>query len=122
MHRTRNAAYGQPYRGFESLPLRQIILISLISSDFLDFNPRVAARRSGRKSDNLRRTARTMARMGVSSEVGEHCLAHASPEIEETYNRTVAVQERRMLVAPTSLSLLAVVFGRGLLQAFPSIA
>src|SRR5262249_42214728 len=22
-HRTRNAAYGQPYRGFESLPLRQ---------------------------------------------------------------------------------------------------
>jgi hypothetical protein len=23
MHRTRNAAYGQPYRGFESLPLRQ---------------------------------------------------------------------------------------------------
>src|SRR3954468_24201720 len=22
MHRTRNAAYGQPYRGFESLPLR----------------------------------------------------------------------------------------------------
>ena len=24
MHRTRNAAYGQPYRGFESLPLRQI--------------------------------------------------------------------------------------------------
>jgi hypothetical protein len=24
MHRTRNAAYGQPYRGFESLPLRQL--------------------------------------------------------------------------------------------------
>src|SRR5690606_30218562 len=23
MHRTRNAAYGQPYRGFESPPLRQ---------------------------------------------------------------------------------------------------
>ena len=23
MHRTRNAAYGQPYRGFKSLPLRQ---------------------------------------------------------------------------------------------------
>jgi hypothetical protein len=26
MHRTRNAAYGQPYRGFESLPLRQLVL------------------------------------------------------------------------------------------------
>jgi hypothetical protein len=26
MHRTRNAAYGQPYRGFESLPLRQMII------------------------------------------------------------------------------------------------
>ncbi len=25
MHRTRNAAYGQPYRGFESLPLRQLL-------------------------------------------------------------------------------------------------
>ena len=25
MHRTRNAAYGQPYRGFESLPLRHLI-------------------------------------------------------------------------------------------------
>jgi hypothetical protein len=24
MHRTRNAAYGQPYRGFESLPLRHL--------------------------------------------------------------------------------------------------
>src|SRR6266700_3805418 len=24
MYRTRNAAYGQPYRGFESLPLRQL--------------------------------------------------------------------------------------------------
>src|ERR687889_760245 len=24
MHRTRNAAYGQPYRGFESPPLRQL--------------------------------------------------------------------------------------------------
>ena len=27
MHRTRNAAYGQPYRGFESLPLRHTTLI-----------------------------------------------------------------------------------------------
>jgi hypothetical protein len=26
MHRTRNAAYGQPYRGFESLPLRHTTL------------------------------------------------------------------------------------------------
>src|SRR4051812_24893036 len=32
MHRTRNAAYGQPYRGFESLPLRQ----SLLELDSLD--------------------------------------------------------------------------------------
>jgi hypothetical protein len=30
MHRTRNAAYGQPYRGFESLPLRQIAIICFI--------------------------------------------------------------------------------------------
>ncbi len=29
MHRTRNAAYGQPYRGFDSLPLRQFPLKSL---------------------------------------------------------------------------------------------
>ena len=29
MHRTRNAAYGQPYRGFESLPLRQWIRLRL---------------------------------------------------------------------------------------------
>src|SRR5215472_5329336 len=27
MHRTRNAAYGQPYRGFESLPLRHELTI-----------------------------------------------------------------------------------------------
>ena len=27
-HRTRNAAYGQPYRGFESLPLRQSIHVT----------------------------------------------------------------------------------------------
>ncbi len=27
MHRTRNAAYGQPYRGFESLPLRHALKI-----------------------------------------------------------------------------------------------
>ncbi len=31
MHRTRNAAYGQPYRGFESLPLRQFVLQSASS-------------------------------------------------------------------------------------------
>lgn len=29
MHRTRNAAYGQPYRGFKSLPLRQLLRFSL---------------------------------------------------------------------------------------------
>jgi hypothetical protein len=34
MHRTRNAAYGQPYRGFESLPLRQLVLIFLVSLYF----------------------------------------------------------------------------------------
>ena len=27
MHRTRNAAYGQPYRGFESSPLRHLNFI-----------------------------------------------------------------------------------------------
>jgi hypothetical protein len=31
MHRTRNAAYGQPYRGFESLPLRQPNKISVLA-------------------------------------------------------------------------------------------
>ena len=31
MHRTRNAAYGQPYRGFESLPLRQSNKINNLS-------------------------------------------------------------------------------------------
>src|SRR5690348_8773131 len=31
MHRTRNAAYGQPYRGFESLPLRQRLRKLMIS-------------------------------------------------------------------------------------------
>src|SRR5580704_838181 len=32
MHRTRNAAYGQPYRGFESLPLRQPNKINHLAS------------------------------------------------------------------------------------------
>jgi hypothetical protein len=31
MHRTRNAAYGQPYRGFESLPLRHELNARYIS-------------------------------------------------------------------------------------------
>ena len=35
MHRTRNAAYGQPYRGFESLPLRHLVLFSHELLNFL---------------------------------------------------------------------------------------
>src|SRR3546814_7025790 len=31
MHRTRNAAYGQPYRGFESLPLRHLLVLHIRS-------------------------------------------------------------------------------------------
>src|SRR5260370_6102822 len=39
-HRTRNAAYGQPYRGFESLPLRQRPVRSRpIPSDIVTINP-----------------------------------------------------------------------------------
>ena len=37
MHRTRNAAYGQPYRGFESLPLRQSIKSMTWQSYFSGF-------------------------------------------------------------------------------------
>jgi hypothetical protein len=33
MHRTRNAAYGQPYRGFESLPLRHFRFLRCERSD-----------------------------------------------------------------------------------------
>src|SRR5215203_4951920 len=37
MHRTRNAAYGQPYRGFESLPLRHhLFRINLQTSKYLN--------------------------------------------------------------------------------------
>jgi hypothetical protein len=39
MHRTRNAAYGQPYRGFESLPLRHIILKTLHFLTILPLQP-----------------------------------------------------------------------------------
>jgi hypothetical protein len=41
MHRTRNAAYGQPYRGFESLPLRhtnEINHLEEVTSDVSDSN------------------------------------------------------------------------------------
>ncbi len=45
---------------------------------------------------DLRRTARTlMARMGVSNEVAEHCLAHALPTIQATYNRYSYLAEKR---------------------------
>jgi hypothetical protein len=45
---------------------------------------------------DLRRTARTfMARMGVSNEVAEHCLAHALPTIQATYNRYAYLAEKR---------------------------
>ena len=39
MHRTRNAAYGQPYRGFKSLPLRQLALILLSFHGFFSMCP-----------------------------------------------------------------------------------
>jgi len=45
---------------------------------------------------DLRRTARTfMARMGVRDEVAEHCLAHALPTIQATYNRYAYLAEKR---------------------------
>jgi hypothetical protein len=45
---------------------------------------------------DLRRTARTlMAHVGVSREVAEHCLAHAMPVIERTYNRYAYLDEKR---------------------------
>src|SRR5262249_53458854 len=52
MHRTRNAAYGQPYRGFESLPLRHTLL--KLNDIFLNklANPRPDHREGG----NRRRT------------------------------------------------------------------
>src|SRR5436190_17925009 len=36
-HRTRNAAYGQPYRGFESLPLRQNLFPTLLTAPKIEF-------------------------------------------------------------------------------------
>ena len=45
---------------------------------------------------DLRRTTRTlMARMGVTTEVAEHCLAHALPTIQATYNRYGYLREKR---------------------------
>src|SRR5437870_5566393 len=44
-HRTRNAAYGQPYRGFESLPLRHTI--SPVQPSFTLIIERLALRWSG---------------------------------------------------------------------------
>ena len=41
---TRNAAYGQPYRGFESLPLRQTALNSLVFTELLWLRPRIGPR------------------------------------------------------------------------------
>src|SRR5690242_6971805 len=42
MHRTRNAAYGQPYRGFESLPLRHLMCSAIVSDEYLRFIPLLA--------------------------------------------------------------------------------
>ena len=43
--RTRNAEYGQPYRGFESLPLRHIDVLKMLdlqlSRSTLDGNPQI---------------------------------------------------------------------------------
>jgi hypothetical protein len=45
---------------------------------------------------DLRRTSRTMmARIGISNEVAEHCLAHAMPRIQRTYNRYGYLPEKR---------------------------
>jgi integrase len=45
---------------------------------------------------DLRRTARTMmARMNVSREVAEHCLAHVPPGVEGVYNRWDYLAEKR---------------------------
>ena len=45
---------------------------------------------------DLRRTARTIfAKLRVSNEVAEHCLAHAMPMIERTYNRHSYAEEKR---------------------------
>jgi integrase len=45
---------------------------------------------------DLRRTARTMmARMNVSREVAEHCLAHALPGVEKVYNRYNYLPQKR---------------------------
>src|SRR5437868_6257363 len=41
-HRTRNAAYGQPYRGFESHPLRHLVNLLLL----LNFRARIFRRKS----------------------------------------------------------------------------
>jgi hypothetical protein len=45
---------------------------------------------------DLRRTARTlMARLKVSSDVAEHCLAHVLPGIQRVYNRHDYLVEKR---------------------------
>ena len=45
---------------------------------------------------DLRRTARTlMARLKVSTEVAEHCLAHVLPGIQQVYNRYDYAAEKR---------------------------
>jgi integrase len=45
---------------------------------------------------DLRRTARTlMARCGVANEIAEHCLAHALPAIQATYNRYDYLREKQ---------------------------
>jgi hypothetical protein len=45
---------------------------------------------------DLRRTAKTlMARAGVMRHISEHCLAHAMPKIEGTYDRHDYLEEKR---------------------------
>src|SRR5215470_9100609 len=45
MHRTRNAAYGQPYRGFESLPLRQTYSSPPFAVDLMSLKKQLSDRR-----------------------------------------------------------------------------
>ena len=80
MHRTRNAAYGQPYRGFESLPLRQYNKINNLAGIISD--------RSG--GDKVPRTARSRlmleARERLSQGSVEWKKETASSRISEQHN------------------------------------
>jgi integrase len=61
---------------------------------------------------DLRRTARTMmARMNVSREVAEHCLAHVPPGVEGVYNRWDYLAEKREAFAKLAELVESIVTG-----------